>query len=86
MSIGEAVLRPAVSRGLRESPCTLDAVLEERMRKAIADGELVPKRILRISLKMASAVIHSLAVGAWASQTIVARRSEIISAIPVICV
>jgi TetR/AcrR family transcriptional regulator, copper-responsive repressor len=65
----EAVHRPAVRRVLRESLGTFNAILEERIRKAIADGELDSGADAAGLASVASAVMHSLAVRARAGDS-----------------
>jgi AcrR family transcriptional regulator len=65
----EAVHRPAVRRMLRESLSTFNAILEERIRKAIADGELDSGADAAGLASVASAVMHSLAVRARAGDS-----------------
>lgn len=62
----EAVQRPEIRRVLRESLGTFNAILEQRMRKAIADGELDSGADAMGLASVASAVMHSLAVRARA--------------------
>jgi TetR/AcrR family transcriptional regulator, copper-responsive repressor len=62
----EAVQRPEIRRVLRESLGTFNAILEQRMRKAIADGELDSGADAVGLASVASAVMHSLAVRARA--------------------
>ncbi|THK34568.1 TetR/AcrR family transcriptional regulator [Ensifer sp. MPMI2T] len=64
----EAVHRPAVRRVLQESLGAFNAVLEERIRKAIADGELDPEADATGLASVASAIMHSLAVRARAGE------------------
>jgi AcrR family transcriptional regulator len=65
----EAVHRPAIRRVLRESLGTFNAILERRMRKAIADGELDSGGDAAGLASVASAVMHSLAVRARAGDS-----------------
>jgi AcrR family transcriptional regulator len=65
----EAVHRPAVRRVLRESLSTFNAILEQRMRKAIAGGELDSGADAVGLASVASAVLHSLAVRARAGDS-----------------
>ena len=65
----EAVHRPAVRRVLRESLGTFNAILEERIRRAIADSELDSGADAAGLASVASAVMHSLAVRARAGDS-----------------
>lgn len=69
----EAPHRPAVRRVLAESLRAFNAVIEERMRKAIADGEISISSDASALASVASAVMHSLAVRARAG----ANRREL---------
>lgn len=69
----EAPNRPAVRRVLAESLGAFNAVIEERMRKAIADGEISTNCDAQALASVASAVMHSLAVRARAG----ANRREL---------
>ncbi|MCA1407358.1 TetR/AcrR family transcriptional regulator [Ensifer sp. IC3342] len=64
----EAVHRPAVRQVLQESLGAFNAVLEERIRNAIADGELDPEANAAGLASVTSAVMHSLAVRARAGE------------------
>jgi len=64
----EAVHRPAIRRVLRESLGTFNAILEKRLRQAIADGELDSGADAAGLAAVASAVMHSLAVRARADK------------------
>ncbi|WEX86665.1 TetR/AcrR family transcriptional regulator [Sinorhizobium garamanticum] len=64
----EAVHRPAVRRVLQESLGAFNVVLEERMCKAIADGELDTEADAAGLASVTSAVMHSLAVRARAGE------------------
>ncbi|MDK1482843.1 TetR/AcrR family transcriptional regulator, partial [Sinorhizobium sp. 6-117] len=64
----EAVHRPAVRRVLQESLAAFNTILEERIRKAIADGELGPEADAAGLASVASAIMHSLAVRARAGE------------------
>lgn len=64
----EAVHRPAVRRVLRESLSAFNAILEKRIRKAIADGELDASADPAAVASVASAIMHSLAVRARAGE------------------
>ena len=69
----EAPNRPAVRRVLAESLSAFNAVIAERMRKAIADGEISTSSNARALASVVSAVMHSLAVRARAG----AKRREL---------
>lgn len=64
----EAVNRPAVRRVLQESLGAFNAILEQRIRKAIADGEVDPGVDAAGLASVASAIMHSLAVRARAGE------------------
>ncbi|WP_331374774.1 TetR/AcrR family transcriptional regulator [Sinorhizobium chiapasense] len=64
----EAVHRPAVRRVLQESLAAFNAVLEGRIRKAVAEGELDPEADAAGLTSVASAIMHSLAVRARAGE------------------
>lgn len=64
----EAVQRPAVRRVLGESLTAFNAVLEQRLRKAAAEGELDKDTDAAALAAIASAVMHSLAVRARAGE------------------
>lgn len=64
----EAVHRPAVRRVLQESLGAFNAVLEERIRKAVTDGELDAEADAAGLASVTSAVMHSLAVRARAGE------------------
>lgn len=65
----EAVHRPSVRNLLKESLGAFNAVLEERIRQAIADAELHPDADAAGLAAVASAIMHSLAVRARAGET-----------------
>ena len=65
----EAVHRPVIRRVLRESLEAFSAILEDRFRKAIADGELPADADASGLAALASAVMHSLAVRARAGDS-----------------
>lgn len=65
----EAVHRPAVRQVLKESLDAFNAVLEERIRRAIADGELDKQADAAGLASVFSAIMHSLAVRARAGET-----------------
>lgn len=64
----EAVHRPSVRQVLKESLGAFNAVLEARIRKAIAEGELPPGADAASLAAVTSAVMHSLAVRARAGE------------------
>lgn len=64
----EAVHRPSVRRVLRESLAAFNAVLEARIRKAVAEGELAQGADAASLAAVTSAVMHSLAVRARAGE------------------
>lgn len=65
----EAVHRPSVRRVLKESLGAFNAVLEERIRKAITDGELDSEVDAAGLATVTSAIMHSLAVRARAGES-----------------
>jgi AcrR family transcriptional regulator len=81
----EAVHRPAVRRVLRESLSMFNAILQERMRKAIADGELDSEADAAGLAAVASAVMHSLAVRARAGDSRRALEKLSKAAVDLIC-
>jgi len=81
----EAVHRPAIRRVLRESLGTFNAILERRMRKAIADGELDSSGDAVGLASVASAVMHSLAVRARAGDSRHALDKLSKAAVDLIC-
>jgi AcrR family transcriptional regulator len=64
----EAVHRPAVRRVLRESLGAFNAILEQRIRRAIAEGDVAPDADAAGLASVASAIMHSLAVRARAGE------------------
>lgn len=68
----EAVHRPAVREALQASLVAFNAIIEERMRKAIEQGELGADADAAGLASLVSAVMHSLAVRARAGD---ARRA-----------
>lgn len=64
----EAIHRPLVRRVLQDSLAAFNAVLEERIGKAITDGELDPSANAAGLAAVVSAVMHSLAVRARAGE------------------
>ena len=81
----EAVHRPSVRRVLKESLGAFNAVLEERIRKAIADGELDPDVDAAGLASLASAIMHSLAVRARAGERRPALDALSHAAVDLIC-
>ena len=81
----EAVHRPSVRRVLKESLGAFNAVLEERIRKAITDGELDPKVDAAGLATVTSAIMHSLAVRARAGDTRHALGELSRAAVDLIC-
>jgi AcrR family transcriptional regulator len=65
----EAVHRPAVRRVLRESLDLFNAILEDRLRTAIAEGELQADSDPAGIASVVSAAMHSLAVRARAGES-----------------
>lgn len=64
----EAVDRPSVRGVLKESLGAFNTILEERIRKAITDGELGSEVDAAGLATVASAIMHSLAVRARAGE------------------
>jgi len=81
----EAVHRPAIRHVLRESLGTFNAILEQRMRKAIAEGELDSGADAAGLAAVASAVMHSLAVRARAGDSRHALDTLSKAAVDLIC-
>jgi AcrR family transcriptional regulator len=81
----EAVHRPAVRRVLRESFDAFNALVEERLRKAIAEGELHSDADAAGLASVASAVMHSLAVRARAGESRRALDTLSKSALDLMC-
>jgi AcrR family transcriptional regulator len=81
----EAVHRPEVRRVLRESLDTFNTILEERLRKAIAEGELDSDADAAGLASVVSAVMHSLAVRARAGESRRALDKLSKSALDLIC-
>ena len=81
----EAVHRPAIRRVLRESLGTFNAILEQRMRQAIATGELDSGADALGLASVASAVMHSLAVRARAGDSRHALDKLSKAAVDLIC-
>ena len=81
----EAVHRPLVRRMLSESLTAFNAIIEERLRKAIRNGELGKKADAAALAGVASAVMHSLAVRARAGEPRKALDKLAKTAIELIC-
>ncbi|MBE1207825.1 TetR/AcrR family transcriptional regulator [Aminobacter carboxidus] len=81
----EAVHRPAVRQVLQQSLGMFNAILEERLRKAIAQGELGAGADAAGLASVASAVMHSLAVRARAGEPRAALDLLSKAAIDLIC-
>lgn len=81
----EAVHRPPVRRVLKESLGAFNTVLEERIRKAIADGELDSKADAAALASVISAIMHSLAVRARAGESRDALDDLSRAAVDLIC-
>jgi AcrR family transcriptional regulator len=81
----EAVHRPSVRNVLKESLGAFNAVLEERIRQAIADAELDPDADAAGLAAVTSAIMHSLAVRARAGETRHALDELSGAAIDLIC-
>jgi len=81
----EAVHRPAIRRVLRESLGTFNAILEQRMRQAIATGELDSGADALGLASVASAIMHSLAVRARAGDSRQALDKLSKAAVDLIC-
>lgn len=81
----EAVYRPSVRRVLKESLGAFNAVLEERIRKAIADGELDSDVDAAGLASVTSAIMHSLAVRARAGEPRLALDALSRAAVDLIC-
>lgn len=81
----EAVYRPAIREMLKESLGSFNAALEDRFRKAIADGELSPEADAAGLASVASAIMHSLAVRARAGEARPALDKLSRAAVDLIC-
>jgi AcrR family transcriptional regulator len=81
----EAVCRPAVRNILTESLSSFNAIIEERLHKAIRDGELSKKADAAALAPIASAVMHSLAVRARAGEPRKALEKMAKTAVDLIC-
>ncbi|WP_436121966.1 TetR/AcrR family transcriptional regulator [Aminobacter sp. LjRoot7] len=81
----EAVHRPAVRHILQQSLGAFNAILEGRLRKAIAEGELGAGADAAGLASVASAVMHSLAVRARAGEPRAALDLLSKAAIDLIC-
>jgi AcrR family transcriptional regulator len=81
----EAVHRPVIRRMLSESLAAFNAIIEERLRKAIRNGEVAKKADAAALAAIASAVMHSLAVRARAGEPRKALDRLTKTAIDLIC-
>lgn len=81
----EAVHRPSVRDVLKESLGAFNAVLEDRIRKAIADGDLDSEVDAAGLASVTSAIMHSLAVRARAGESRHALDELSRAAIDLIC-
>ncbi len=81
----EAVHRPAVRRVLAESLAIFNACLEERLRRAIAEGELDSDADAAGLASVVSSVMHSLAVRARAGESRLALDKLSKAAVDLIC-
>lgn len=81
----EAVYRPSVRRVLKKSLGAFNAVLEERIRKAIADSELDSEVDAAGLASVTSAIMHSLAVRARAGEPRLALDALSRAAVDLIC-
>lgn len=81
----EAVHRPAIRQILSESLAAFNAIIEERLRMAIRNGELAKKADAAALAQVASAVMHSLAVRARAGEPRKALDRLARTAVELIC-
>jgi AcrR family transcriptional regulator len=81
----EAVHRPAIRRVLAESLSAFNAIIEERLRKAIREGEIDRQADAAALAGVASAVMHSLAVRARAGEPRKALEKLAKTAVDMIC-
>jgi AcrR family transcriptional regulator len=81
----EAVDRPFIRRVLKESLGAFNAVLEERIRKAITDGELDSDVDAAGLASVTSAIMHSLAVRARAGESRHALDELSSAAVDLVC-
>jgi AcrR family transcriptional regulator len=81
----EAVHRSAVRRVLGESLNAFNAILEQRLRKAVVDGELAEDADAAALASIASAIMHSLAVRARAGEPRRALEKLAKAAVTLIC-
>jgi len=81
----EAVHRPSVRSLLKESLGAFNSILEERIRQAIAGGELHSKADAAGLATVASAIMHSLAVRARAGESRRALDELSRAAVDLIC-
>jgi TetR/AcrR family transcriptional regulator, copper-responsive repressor len=81
----EAVHRPSVRRVLKESLGAFNAVLEQRIRKAIDDRELPANADAANLASVVSAIMHSLAVRARAGESRPALDQLSRAAVDLVC-
>jgi AcrR family transcriptional regulator len=81
----EAVQRPKVRHVLADSLTAFNAIIEERMRKAVDKGELVKSTDAAAMASIASAVLHSLAIRARAGDPRNALEKLARTAVDLIC-
>jgi AcrR family transcriptional regulator len=81
----EAVHRPVVRNILLESLTAFNAIIEKRIVKAVADGEIDKKADPQALAAIASAVMHSLAVRARAGESRTALDALAKTAVALIC-
>jgi len=81
----EAVCRPAIRRVLSESLTAFTAIIEERLRKAVRDGEIARNADAAALAQIAGAILHSLAVRARAGEPRKALEKLAKTAVELIC-
>jgi AcrR family transcriptional regulator len=81
----EAVHRPSVRRVLKESLGAFNAVLEQRLQKAIGDQELPAHADAASLASVVSAIMHSLAVRARAGESRSALDQLSSAAVDLVC-
>ncbi|WP_119269017.1 TetR/AcrR family transcriptional regulator [Taklimakanibacter deserti] len=81
----EAVCRPAIRRVLSESLTAFTAIIEERLRKAVRDGEIARNADAAALAQIAGAILHSLAVRARAGEPRKALDKLAKTAVELIC-
>lgn len=81
----EAVHKTSVRGVMKESLGAFNAVLEQRFRKAIADGEIEAKADAAALAAVISAIMHSLAVRARAGEPRRALDELIHTAVNLVC-